>query len=342
MRRILLLLLLCLTILHTAHAETRVAAFETTIRVHNNLPPYTIRITDTGEQTQALEDDNILLAEIFTQDGAPLQSFTYSSNETPGFDGVAGMVMMKDLNFDGYQDLMLLTASGARNVFHAVSLWDVEAGRFRPVEQACEWDRAAGRFSDEITQVELCNVELYPEEGMLLSEEQDGYRYQRMICYRFDGTYSLTPKLIWDVYDAGDELIGEALTSFASRVSFMWDEQYPEKWYYGQDGVYEERRQAVHDIAFRGTLSAADQQMRVANVDWVNLRKQDSKASPSLAKLKAGETVTMLVDGCGPENGWVRVLYSMDENHGWTLDEYDAGRYTITGYIWHSFLEPVP
>lgn len=342
MRRILLLLLLCLAILDTAHAESRGAAFETVIRVHDDLPPYMIRITDTGEQTQDLEDDNILLAEIFTQGEEPLQSFTYVSNETPAFDGADGMVMMKDLNFDGYQDLLLLTALGARNVFHAVSLWDVEAGRFRPVEQACQWDRAAGRFSDEITQVELCNLQLHPEEGMLLSDEQDGYRYRRMICYMFDGTYLLTPKLIWDVYDAGNELIGEALTSFTSRVSFLWDEQYPEEWYYGQDGVSEERSQAVLDIALRGTLSAADQQMRVANVDWVNLRKQDSKASPSLAKLKAGETVTMLVDGCGPENGWVRVLYAMDESHGLTPDEHGTERSTMTGYIWHSFLEPVP
>lgn len=77
-------------------------------------------------------------------------------------------------------------------------------------------------------------------------------------------------------------------------------------------------------------------------MDWVHLRKQDSKASPSLAKLKAGERVTLLADDCGAEDGWVRVLYDLGENQGLTPDEYDTGRYTLTGYIWHSFLEPAP
>ncbi len=339
MKKLLMTLLLCMATISVAQAASGDAVYETTIRVHEDLPPCIIRITDTGENTPDLEDDNILLAEILSPDGTPLQSFTYSSNETPDYDGVAALVMAKDLNFDGYQDLMLLTGAGARNVFHAISLWDSRTNQFRPVEQACEWDRAAGRFSDKITQVELCNVELFPEKGMLLSDEQDGFRYRRSIYYMFDGTYSLSPKYIWDVYDAGEGLIGESLTEFMTRVVFYWDEQYPEAWYYGQEGVAEERRQAVHDIALG---EPPDNRYRVANADWVNLRKQDSKESPSLAQLDAGEAVTVLVDACGPENGWMRVLYSAGEKRGLTLDEFEAGHYLMTGYIWHSFLEPKP
>ena len=80
--------------------------------------------------------------------------------------------------------------------------------------------------------------------------------------------------------------------------------------------------------------------MRVANVNWVNLRKQDSKASPSLAQIDAGKGVELLVDACGPEDGWVRVLYhcgaagSGEESDGIIREE-------MTGYIWHSYLEPV-
>lgn len=126
-----------------------------------------------------------------------------------------------------------------------------------------------------------------------------------------------------------------------TKLRFLWDEQYPEDWYYGQDGsgvVASERRKAAHEAA----LSGPDKnRMRVANVDWVNLRKQDSKSSPSMAKINEGENVTVLVDACGPENGWVRVLYSLGEHHSLSQDEYDTGRTTLTGYIWHSFLEPV-
>ena len=153
----------------------------------------------------------------------------------------------------------------------------------------------------------------------------------------WDGSYYLTPKYICDVYDAGEGMIGEAMTEFMTRVNFLWDEKYPEEWYYGQEGVSDERRKAVHEVALGGPDR---QRMKVANVDWVNLRKQDSKASPSLAKLNAGENVTVLVDACGPENGWVRVLYALGEHHSITLDEYETGRTTLTGYIWHSFLEP--
>ena len=124
-----------------------------------------------------------------------------------------------------------------------------------------------------------------------------------------------------------------------TRLVFLWDETYPEDWYYGLDGTgaSNERRKAAHEVALGG---ANQQQMQVANVDWVNLRKQDSKASLSLAKINEGENVTVLVDDCGPENGWVRVLYSLGEHHTLSQEELDTGRTTLTGYIWHSFLEP--
>lgn len=88
------------------------------------------------------------------------------------------------------------------------------------------------------------------------------------------------------------------------------------------------------------TSAAYEKTIRIHDA-WVNLRKQDSKASPSLAKINAGENVTVLVDACGPENGWVRVLYSLGEHHTLSQDELDTGRTTLTGYIWHSFLETI-
>ena len=310
-------------------------------QVHPELPMLTLTVTDTGKRTEEPAGDNILQVVIEAQDGSLSQSLTWESIESPAFERIASLARLMDLNFDGYNDLVLLTAQGARNVFFAFSLWDVEAKQFRPVYQDCEWLREEMRFSDELVQIELCNPELFPEQRMLLSADPDGFYYTREIFYMFDGSYHLTPKYIWDVYRAGDGLIGETMVEYMTQLQILWDDQYPEDWYYGQDGsgvVASERRKAVHEAA----LSGSDKnRMRVANVDWVNLRKQDSKASPSLAKINEGENVTVLVDACGPENGWVRVLYSLGEHHTLSQDELDTGRTTLTGYIWHSFLEPV-
>ena len=327
-------LILCILIAAPVLAGAQDAAFQ----VHPSLPMFTLSVSDTGGQSPDPRRPYVLQAAAEAADGSFSQQIRWLSAESAQFDGIVPLARLMDLNFDGYGDLLLLTAEGARNVFFAFSLWDVEAKQFRPVHQDCEWLREGGRFSDEIKQVELCNPELLPETRMLLSDEQDGYRFSREVFYMFDGSYYLAPKYIWDVYDAGDGMIGEAMTEFMTRVTFLWDEQYPEDWYHGQDGVSSERRKAAHEAALGG---ADKQRMQVANVDWVNLRKQDSKASPSLAKINAGETVTVLVEACGPENGWVRVLYSPGEYHGLTMEEFDTGRYTLTGYIWHSFLEPV-
>ena len=334
---IILFAVLLLAVCSCVHAESTVVSYEKTVNIHDALPPYIIRITDTGEDTDDLIPDNILHVEVFCEDGERLQAFTYFSGETPEYDGAAELVMAKDLNFDGYNDLMLLSGAGAQNVFHAISLWDSQTNQFRPVEVACNWNRETKRFDPGIRQLELCNVELIPEKKYLYSSVQDGYRYRRDICWGWESQYGITERLIWDVYDAGDGLIGESLYRFGTQVVRLWDEQYPEDWYYGQDGVFAERQKAV-----RAVMLGMDALtwLRVANVNWVNLRKQDSKASPSLAQIDAGKEVELLVDACGPEDGWVRVLYygdatgSAEEDDGILFEE-------ITGYIWHSFLEPV-
>ena len=330
---ILILILIALGI-QSAYADSSSVY---TGHVHPELPMLTLTVTDTGKRTEEPAGDNILQVVIEAQDGSLSQSLTWESIESPAFERIASLARLMDLNFDGYNDLVLLTAQGAQNVYYAFSLWDVEQHHFRPVHRDCVWLREETRFSDELVQIELCNPELFPEQRMLLSADADGFYYTREIFYMFDGSYHPMPKYIWDVYRADDDTIGEMMVESMTRVVFLWDEQYPEEWYYGQEGVSDERRKAVHEVALGGPDR---QRMKVANVDWVNLRKQDSKASPSLAKLNAGENVTVLVDTCGPENGWVRVLYALGEHHSITLDEYETGRTTLTGYIWHSFLEP--
>ena len=267
------LLTICLVMFGVANAESTAAVYEKTINVHDSLPPYLIRITDTGEDTADMDLDNILLVEVFSENAELLQSFTYFSNESPEYDGVAALVMAKDLNFDGYNDLMLLSAAGARNVFHAFSLWDSRTNQFRPVEADCNWNRETERFDPDIRQLELCNVELIPEKKYLYSSVQDGYRFRRDTYWGWESQYGITERFIWDVYDAGDGMIGESLYQFGSQVVRLWDEQYPEDWYYGQDDASSERQRAVKAVIFGGDSLPW---LQVANVDWVNLRKQDS------------------------------------------------------------------
>ena len=52
-----------------AHAESTVASYEETVRIHDSLPPYIVRISDTGEDTAEASPDNILLVEVFSKDG---------------------------------------------------------------------------------------------------------------------------------------------------------------------------------------------------------------------------------------------------------------------------------
>ena len=340
MKKVLCSLLILLGLAICSGCASAEATLQYTGQVHPELPMLTLTVTDTGMRTEESAGDNILQVVIEAQDGSLSQSLTWESIESPAFERIASLARLMDLNFDGYNDLVLLTAQGAQNVYYAFSLWDVEQHHFRPVHRDCVWLREETRFSDELVQTELCNPELFPEQRMLLSTDPDGFYSTREIFYMFDGSYHLTPKYIWDVYRAGDGMIGEMMVESMTRVVFLWDEQYPEEWYYGQDGfgASSERRRAAHETALGG---GNQKQMQVANVDWVNLRMQDSKASPSLAKINAGENVTVLVEACGPENGWVRVLYDLAEHHRITLDEYETGRTTLTGYIWHSFLEPV-
>ena len=66
---------------------------------------------------------------------------------------------------------------------------------------------------------------------------------------------------------------------------------------------------------------------KVVNADWVNVRQTGSKESPSIATVNTGESVSIISEGNGFENGWTEVLVMKD------------GQEPVAGYIWWSFLE---
>lgn len=317
-----LLPLLCLT----AHAEDD-------WRVAEGLPVLEITWRDTGESTGNDRRPYLLAADIKAEDGSLTQTVTWESAELN--DRIALHVRLVDYNFDGFKDLQLLTAMGARNVFYAVALWHEEQGRFLEVEQHC-LHLPGGEIVQEITQAEFCNPEFYPQDfqGLIYSVEADGFFYRTEHVYGWESRYGLTTYNVASVYDAGDGLIGESLEQWGTGLCYWWNQTYPEDWYYG-DGNANAKRTEARRLLMLGRGTVDPYYMQVTNVDWVNLRQLDSKDSPSLAKLDRGTTVRVLATGCGEDDGWVLVHV-----HGDGTSDDDREVDGMTGYIWHSYLEP--
>ena len=321
---------LLLAALLMACGAQALAEYECTGRIHDSLPAVCVRVSDAGERDETRLRENLLRVSIEAEDGGFSQEIAYQSSESASHEGATALARLRDVNFDGYNDLMLLTAQGARNVFYAVSVYDPDARQFLPVLQGYGWNTKAKAFDTQsLIQLELCNEELFPEQGLVCSSVADGYRYLTEIVYQWEGKHSLVPASVVDVYDTGEGMIGELLEQHATRIRRCWDEQYPEEWYYGQEDVSGERRASYRALTV-GSAGVDPQFMEVANVDWVNLRRQDSKASPSLAKLTAGTEVQVLSKGCGEDGGWIRVFV-------WPEGDEPG----LTGYIWHSYLRDV-
>jgi len=325
MKRFLLCLLLMLLTLPAARAEF-------TGCVREDQPMLAITVAEIGEPDEEAERSHTLKASITASDGSLNQEISWQSNETPRIDRAATQVMLTDYNFDGYADLQLLTAAGARNVFYTVALWNPEAGRFDPV------------LTDAGAQLEMCNPVFYPEQQLILSSVADGYAYRTETFYALEGPRFLTRWAVWDICDAGKGRIGESLTLYGTGISRLWEQTYPESWYYGEDsgGAWRDRDEAVHRLLLEGGLTHP-RWMQVANVEWVNLRALDRKDSDSLARLTRGTDVQVLREGCGADEGWVLVwvdghdVSAFGTSAGIPLDDGVGG---LTGYIWHSYLEP--
>lgn len=330
-------LLLCLTLLMLALPAH--AAFPD--RVRSDLPALTITVTEDAFDDTA-DRPYTLTAHITAVDGSLAQDITWRSIETPNIERIAALALLVDYNFDGYCDLQLLTAQGARNVFYTFALWNPEAGRFDEVMVGGE-RLPGGEKREGVRQLEVCNPIFRPESAAILSIEEDGWRYRTETVIYWESPRSQYQKAIASVYDVGDGLIGESLDLWGTGLIRMWDQVYPESWYYGTDGegASGPRADAI-GLFTRGERNIEPRWAQVANVDWVNLRQLDSKASPSLAHLDCGTEVQILQTGCGVDGGWVLVWV---DNAALGLPTGGADMYQdtlvdgMTGYIWHSYLE---
>lgn len=330
MKRPITILLTLLLMLTLARADEVV--------IHPDLPPVDVTVTDSGiPADESLERPNTLAVTV-SRGGDVLQQFTYGSLETADSGGIVPLAQAMDINFDGYADLLLLTAQGARNVYQAASVYNAETGLFDPVLTYPDWNWETHAFTGEAVQLELCIPELYPEHGIVVTTEADGYACGVDTAWVWEGR-ALRPAVVAERYFTGDpDAVGERVTTFATQTAVLWDETYPDSWYYGQDRVTQERFASMDPL----TLATAEPEfMTVANVDWVNVRKLDSKSSEAIAGLNAGAEVRVLGRAAGEGEGWVRVLIHPDEaqNARFIADGHAAGA-GITGYIWQSYLEP--
>ena len=334
--RTMLCALLLLLLLPMACAEEESCVAE-------GLPELHITWRNTGAATSNERRPWLLAADITAEDGSFTQTVTWESAEAS--DQLAAHVRLVDYNFDGYKDLQLLAAQGARNVFYAVALWDVEKGCFREVAQDCP--RLPGvKSADKVGQAEFCNPEFYPDAnnpgfGWVYCVEEDGFFYRTERVYKWELGYGLEIYWVASVYGAGEGLIGESLEQWGTGFNYWWNQTYPEDWYYGEGNGSAKRTEARRLLMLgRGTVESC--YMQVSNVSWVNLRQMDSKESPSLARLDRGTTVQVLATGCGEDGGWVLVTCGTDALGVKTgMDKYhDDQPDGATGYIWHSYLEP--
>lgn len=309
MKRLLLCLFLLLWIL-PAHAEAY------TGRVREDLPLLTVAVAQEGEFDHDARYPYTLVARITSADGSLSQEIAWQSNETPHLERAAALVRFVDYNFDGYADLQLLTAQGARNVFYCFSLWNPETGRFDDV------------MTLRGEPLEVCNPIFYYSRSEILSVVQDGWRYRTETLLWWRDDHTIEERVVAEVYDPGvNGLIGERLTIVGH---ILWDQQYEEDWYYGMtEGATDHHGAALGLFTHDGQYPFA---IQVAHEDFVYLRSLDSIHSTPLAQIPHGETVYVLLTGIGPDGGWVLVLHRIDGSD--TLGQI--------GYVWHSFLGPWP
>ena len=98
-------------------------ALADTHAINTALSPVTLTVSDAGASGDMLRE-HLLCVRIASEDGSLAQEITWRSSETAEHEGAAALVQLRDMNFDGYNDLLLLTAQGARNVFQALSVYD--------------------------------------------------------------------------------------------------------------------------------------------------------------------------------------------------------------------------
>lgn len=326
-KKIVCVFVMALLCFQQAAAKENTNTFVMTGIVHDAVPPLAIAIADTGTESEDVNRDHVLCATISTEDGSFSQQLLYCALESPLNEPDLLFARMEDLNFDGYADLILLTAAGSTNVYSTFALWNPQLGRFDPVMMTQPWISAEQRFAENAVQMELCNVRLLPELGRVCSEETNGSQGMNRIVYRWTDDRTLCEESLSSIYQAENDMIVEELEVLRDGESFGWNHQYPSEWYYGEARVEKEHMEVLDDVTL-GNAVSDPVWMQVVDLDGINVMLEDREGSSYIARLDAGCRVQVLKTGCGKDGEWVRVWYIPGD-----------GQKACTGYIWYQYLK---
>ena len=277
-------------------------SFTVSFRVSEGAPAFDLIVTDLGERSgDDASWDHLLNVAVSDREGKLLQEFQYGGGEVLPSDIALPLARFEDMNFDGYLDLVLETAMGAYNEFTVFCLWNQEEYRFDPITTHRAFNLDTERFDEETVPLELINA--YRQKGRFYSYEKDGYACFTVREFGWEGRTPVL-KSIFDIYDAGDGLIGDRLFVFGEQAQKIWDHSYPEDWYYGDNDAFFARLEASDAY-----LSGAGIEKRIGE-NGASLMETDAEGARVLAALGAGETVLVLAEGCS--DGWDLALLARD------------------------------
>ena len=123
----------------------------------------------TVEQTSFEEDlYTFSMAYALDEENASSQTMRFTSS----LDMAQALYAFEDFNFDGFLDLVVLSARGVANEFFDVYLWDHEAQTFHKLDTAG---------------VELCSYTLFPQEQLVLTYSRDSAAEHTRTALSFGG-----------------------------------------------------------------------------------------------------------------------------------------------------------
>lgn len=140
---------------------------------------------------------------------------------------------MADVNFDGHDDLVLMTRLGASNACYVFFLWD----------------EAQGRFSSSSTPA-LWNYALFPEKQLLFSHTNNGSAgllHESAVYGWEDGTLTRLRSVVWDTYQESGYDFGDSSYTYTE----MRDESRIAETYAVCDGASEPQTQIFAAESYR-------------------------------------------------------------------------------------------
>ena len=137
----------------------------------------------------------------------------------------------------------------------------------------------------------------------------------------YEGSLALEGERVFESYSPAvlEQMSGEEILD--SQWQLIWEDQESVATSTPNDYA------GLNGMGLIARLAESLPKAKVVNADWVNVRQTGSKESPSVTTVNAGESVFIISEGNGFENGWTEVLVMKD------------GQEPVAGYIWWSFLE---